>query len=58
MAKAAVSIVTLVMVAIIMVSIITSIPSSLGNGAQIQPVYSPGATYSPTDYASAILSKR
>ena len=59
MAKAAVSIITFIMMAIIMVSIITSIPKSLSNsGAQMQPAYSPGAVTSPTDYAKHIMKKR
>jgi hypothetical protein len=60
MAKAFTSIATLVMVIMIMVSIVKSIPDSIGgNGAAIQIAYtSDPANTSPTDYAKAILSSR
>jgi len=60
MAKAAVSLVTLIMVAIIMVSIITSIPDSInGGGGGIQIAYSTDpANASPSQYANSILSSR
>jgi hypothetical protein len=60
MAKAAVSITTLILIAIVMVSILTSIPDSMNTGGQgIQIAYSTDpANASPSGYARSILSSR
>ncbi len=60
MAKASVSIVTLILIAIIMVSILMAIPDSLNGGGQpIQIAYSTDpANASPREYAKSILSSR
>jgi hypothetical protein len=60
MAKAAASITTLILIAIVMVSILTSIPDSMSGGGQgIQIAYSSDpANTSPSDYARSILSSR
>jgi len=60
MAKAAVSITTLILIAIVMVSILTSVPDSINTGGHgIQIAYSSDpANTSPSDYAKSILSSR
>ncbi|MBT3994385.1 MAG: hypothetical protein HOF01_01145 [Chloroflexi bacterium] len=60
MAKAAVSITTLILIAIVMVSILTALPDSLNGGGQpIQIAYSSDpANASPSEYAKSILSSR